>query len=69
MISFDDWYDDPDNGVDKFGVDLAQAVANQFARVKPCDREQVREALQDHTSLYSAYVADLVEELLECKSE
>lgn len=65
MIGFHKWYADTQTGVDAFERELAQAVANQLRRIEPADRWQAVSVLQDHTSLYSAYIADLVDELLE----
>lgn len=49
---------------DAFCRDLAKAAAKQLRRFDPDVREAVLMCLQDATSLYSPYTADMIDERL-----
>jgi hypothetical protein len=49
---------------DAFCRDLAKIAAKQLARVKPEDRDLATMQLQEATSLFSPYTADLIEQSL-----
>jgi len=49
---------------DAFVRDLAKLAAKHLKKVKPEDRDIAKMYLQDSTSLYSPYCAELIEEHL-----